>query len=267
MLYLIQSDYEDGAIDNLIIQDLIEKKHFDSMYIGMTFDDMKQLTDKFIQEKSHLGTVSAKDAVPIGSIQFVSEYFSKVYNIKAIMNLEVPLVLQKDEFLHREYSIVKGSELPKSGEYFIKDATAPKTFSYCGNLEYMKDSSFKQEDICNEHLYVLSKVLDIKAEYRVYIFDGKVQAIINYNGDPFIFPDTKVILKADAIYRCSNEYPSAYTMDIMVTPEGTSIIECHVLFSCGLYNTIWGTSLLYGYQQAKRYILEKSKKCQKCYTK
>jgi hypothetical protein len=87
--------------------------------------------------------------------------------------------------------------------------------------------------------------MDIHAEFRVYIIDGEIVSIENYNGDPLVFPDINLIKKANLIYSIQKDYPRSYSMDVMVTDRGTSIIEIHNFTSLGLYSTIWGTNLLY----------------------
>ena len=45
-----------------------------------------------------------------------------------------------------------------------------------------------------------------------------------------------------------------FVMDIMVNNRGTSIIEIHPLFSCGIYQTILGSDFLRGYRDSLEYL-------------
>jgi hypothetical protein len=171
--------------------------------------------------------------------------------------IEIPPVLRTDEFLKRKYSIVKGSELPKQGYFFIKNASKLKEFSYTGYIELLDK---KINDINPEDFYQVSEVVNILSEYRVYVINKKIYAIAYYNGNPCIFPDINLIQKANLIYSIQPDYPNSYTMDVMINEKGTSIIEIHPLFSCGIYQTVIGEDFLYGYKDSLDYIINHNTK-------
>jgi hypothetical protein len=98
--------------------------------------------------------------------------------------------------------------------------------------------------------------MDIIAEYRVYFLRSEVYAIEYYNGNPLCFPDRNTIMSANMRYAREKDYPGSYTMDVMVTKDGTFLTEIHpVLFSCGLYTTVLGVDFLNGYIDGLHYIL------------
>jgi hypothetical protein len=186
-------------------------------------------------------------AIPIGSIQFVTKFLNKIYDIEQINPIEIPKCLKTPEFLKREYDIVPYDYIPETGNWFIKDASTLKSFIHFGNKENMPENS-------KEHLYQISEILNVQSEYRVYIIDGKVENICNYNGEPLILPDTNLIKKANAIYSIQPDYPKSYTIDVMVSDRGTSIIEIHPFISVGLYSTLWGANLLQAYIDGINYV-------------
>lgn len=168
--------------------------------------------------------------------------------------IEVPNVLQTKEFLKRDYHIIPFNKLPVNGKYFIKDATQLKNFCYQGELSFLP-----LQEMDPTHLYQISEIVDVLSEYRVYGIDHKIECIAHYNGNPLLLPDITLLNKANGLYQFEKDVPKSYTMDIMVTKQGTSIIEIHNFTSVGLYNTVWGTNLLYAYRDGIDYLLQYNK--------
>ena len=92
-------------------------------------------------------------------------------------------------------------------------------------------------------------------EQGASIINGKIEAISNYNGDVTILPDIHLINKAVGIINKNEEWLKSYTIDVMVGPKGTALIEVHNFASVGLYNTLWGDNLLYAYRQGIDYLV------------
>ena len=236
----IENDYVD--IDVRIVEDLIRGSRRNINYCFSTTQGLKDLID-------------LNEYLPIGNLDFVTKWLTLVYGINNINPIEIPKSLRKYEFLKREYSIVKGSEIPKSGTYFIKDASHLKNFSYCGDMSHFDfDKNIKEND-----LYVLSEyVRDIYAEYRVYVLNGSVESIVQYDGEPMDFAkhpiDVALLNKAVVLYNLEDGHAKSYTIDIMVTESGTAIIEMHPFISIGLYATVWGDNLLKAYEDGIKYV-------------
>jgi len=264
MIFLVQREIDPKLqrnsldIDSSILLDLIEKEKYLHTYQFCTLKDM--------QLGNILSTPKMKEAIPLGSIEFVTAYFQRFYNIEKMNPIEIPPCLRTKEFLKRDYQIVKASDIPQNGEYFIKDVSQLKVFSYNGEMSY-----FMRDDIAlhlnRNHLFQVSERVDILSEWRVYILDGEIYNIANYEGNPCIFPDINLIEKANRIYSTQADFPKSYTMDIMVIQKKeeiqTALIECHILFSTGLYNTVWGTNWLYGYRDSKDYVLRQNSEISK----
>lgn len=206
-----------------------------------------------------------KKSIPIGSINFVSTWLKVFYNIDKENPIEIPPILRTDEFLKRKYSIVTADKLPRTGRYFIKDVSKLKEFTYSGDLEYfLFDEMFEPAKspydyslrINPDHLFQVSEIVNILSEYRVYIIDGKIENIANYNGDVTLFPDVELIKKANDLYSIQPDYPKSYSMDLMITPRGTAITEIHNYTSLGHYSTLFGDNLLYAYRDGIDYLLK-----------
>ena len=259
MIFILQKEKEEIDLEIFILEDILKKERFLTEYIFM---DLKGLENLEINEKN-------KNAIPVGTIPFVATWLKRFHNIENINPIEIPPCLRTEEFLKRNYNIVKAEDIPTRGRWFIKDASQLKNFSYEGNMQF-----FMHEDIFGKpktkydcslyldktHLFQISEIVNVLSEYRVYFIRGEIQAISHYNGDPCILPDVNLIKKANNIYSMQKDYPKSYTMDIMVTSRGTSIIEIHDFTSCGLYNSLWGTNLLYAYRDGIDWILNHNTK-------
>lgn len=206
-----------------------------------------------------------KDAIAIGEIRFVEKFLKIFHGIDYEISIEIPPCLRQDRFLKRKYSIVPAWNLPRKGNYFLKDATKQKAFSYKGELSYfLDDEMFKPKEsvfdasvrIDNEHLYQVSEVVQVLAEYRVYVLDGNVETISHFAGNPYKLPDIELIKEAVEIYGKELDCPGSYSLDIMITPRGTAITEIHNFMCLGLYNVIWNEDLLYAYRDGWEYVLK-----------
>jgi hypothetical protein len=239
MNFLIQ-EVDEGHpmyLDITILRDLIRTSHHE--YTDMSMNLLKNLNHK----------VGLSGFVPIGDLEFVQYYLKEYCGIDKLNPIDVPDMLRRKIFLKRNYDFKYGYDLPTTGSYFIKDVSELKKFTHIGNIEDIQD------EIIKDHLYQISDIIDIKSEYRVFIIDGKIHSINYYNGDPCVLPDVTLIQNANAFYALQPDYPKSYSMDVAVTSKGTCILECHVLFSCGLYTTLLGYNFLQGYQHAMEYTM------------
>ena len=171
-------------------------------------------------------------AIAIGEIDFVEKFLRIFHGIEHEISIEIPPCLRQERFLKRKYSIVPVWEIPRKGNYFIKDATQQKVFTYKGDLEsFLYDEMFepKSSEFDNslrldyEHLYQVSEIVSVLAEYRVYVLNRKVETISHFSGDPFRLPDVDLIKEAVDLYNQQLDCPGSYSLDVMITPKGTAI--------------------------------------------
>jgi hypothetical protein len=127
MIFLLQaSDDADGMmVDHAILKELLIYSHWEyyEMHLADFFDG------KTLKEKRDFPD-NFDDAIPLGTINFVTAYLNIFKNIERMYPIEIPKCLRTDEFLKRNYAIIQGKNIPKSGTYFIKNASKLKTFSY-----------------------------------------------------------------------------------------------------------------------------------------
>lgn len=168
------------------------------------------------------------DVVPIGTLEFVQKYLSVVHNINTMNPIEIPKELRLPHLLLRDYKIVQYDELPHNGQWFIKDVSKLKQFSYCGSMDtFFNDESFKQysNQLDPSHLYQVSEIIPIVAEYRVIVIEDKIYGIQFYDGEPTTMPTSKEIAKireAVGRYSLNNARPRAYTIDVAIIMSSTN---------------------------------------------
>ena len=229
-------------IENQIVKNLIQESYGIHDSIVLPLEMMILLCQK---------NNNMLDYIPVGSLDFVSKWTELKTGRKGDqIPIEIPSFLQNEYFLKRDYKIISYDEIPDKGTYFIKDASVLKKYAYAGELSFVDKSS-----LCKDHLFALSEYVNILSEFRVYVIDGKIENICNYNGDCCIFPDSSVINDIVGEMKKNSEMPKSYTIDVMVTDKGTSIIEIHNFMSVGLYGCLWSQKLLSAYQDGIDYLL------------
>jgi len=249
--FLIQSDKDALEIEEMIVRSLLL--------------DTKHVHESRDVRLSELDGITEKGLVPVGTIPFVTKYLQNAYGFEKENPIEIPDYLRTEEFLKRDYSIVTAEDIPRTGTFFLKDVSELKKFGQIITAEYfITDEMFDDAprgkfDLTfafpKEHLYQVSEIFNIKSEYRVYVIDGEIECIAHYNGDATLFPDINLIKKAVGLITLNEKWLKSYTIDVMVGPKGTALIEIHNFASVGLYSTIWGTDLLYAYRDGIDYLL------------
>lgn len=247
MLFILQKLKEDHSmfIDQMILKDLLRNSEHE--YEELHLVDLRDPEGGLLWAECF--PERYKNAIPLGTIEFVNTFIKIFYGIEKMNPIEVPVNMRRPELLKRQYGMYLVDDLPDDGEWFIKDASELKSLRYYGDKNLI--NAFNSDE---GHVYQCSEIIDIKSEYRVYFINGELYTLANYNGDPKLMPDMNVILMANGLYSMQKDYPKSYTMDIAITEKGTCILECHVLFSCGLYTTVLGTDFLHGYIDGMNYL-------------
>ena len=249
--FLVQSDKDALEFEERLVRNLLR--------------DTKHVHESSNAYFSELDGIAEKGLVPVGTIQFVTKYLQNIYGFEKENPIEIPEYLRTEEFLKRNYSIVAAEDIPRIGTFFLKDVSELKKFGQVITAEYFitdemfDDAPREKFDLppafSKDHLYQVSDVFNIKSEYRVYVIDGDIECVAHYNGDPTLFPDINLIKKAVSLITLNEKWLKSYTIDVMVGPKGTALIEIHNFASVGLYSTIWGTNLLYAYVDGIDYLL------------
>jgi hypothetical protein len=232
MFFVFQNDADDFSVEIASIKNLI--KGTSHRFVDLPIGVIPQ-TPQYI--------------LPIGTIEFTQSLLKLRYGIEKMNPVEIPMILRNNHFLGRDYRIVPFNQIPDNGKYFLKDASELKRFTAFGNRRNMDGAD-------KTHLFAVSEIMNIISEYRVYIINREIYAIEYYNGDPCVFPDVQKIKQANAAYQSQPDYPRSYTIDVMVTPTGTYIVEVQpVLFSVGIYTTVISESFSRGYSDSLQYLM------------
>lgn len=270
MFFLIQDEpIGRDQVQNAIYLDVLRRNKYMHSYEFMSIMDFyKEEEDDFsmIQTKKTLHDFDERyqNAIPLGNVSFIERYLQTFKGIERDNAIEVPPVLRTDEFLKRKYSIVPRDSIPRQGSYFIKDATQQKCFSYKGELEYyLHDEMFQEKTsefdtsirLAPDHLYQVSEIVHILAEYRVYILNRQINSMCIFAGNPLLFPDAELVKKAVRLINAQPDSPRSYSLDLMITPRGTAVTEVHTFLGIGLYTVDWDEDLLYAFKHGMDYIL------------
>lgn len=179
-----------------------------------------------------------KNDICIGSVEATSRFF-KACGIETPKYIGYPAELR--DFLYRKITKLKFSQIGDGNyPYFIKPAEDIKLFT--GTLVDSK----KQFDllkvfypqITDDTLMYISEPIDIKSEFRCFVYNGEIKGIQYYKGDCLFLPDVKTIKEMVKTYE---NPPVAYTIDVGVSyiPKygnfETILIEINDFWAIGSY--------------------------------
>ncbi len=161
--------------------------------------------------------------VPIGSVEYVLNFYKKFYDID-IKPINIPEELMKHKFLKR--NVFVGDETTKlDNPLFVKSADKIKGF-----VDIILPTDHK---ILTKGKYLFSEVVSIDSEWRGFVFNNELLDLRCYLGNFALYPQVNLVKKMIETYVNS---PRAYTIDVGVSKElRTFLIEIHQFFSCGLY--------------------------------
>lgn len=196
------------------------------------------------------------DWIPVGTLLYVQEWLKKYWDIEKMRPIEVPKILRKEKFLKREYNIVVFEDLELEGYKFLKDIDNLKVLSYIGDLSHLDKNN---NSIFKGSKYLVSNVVDIVSEYRIFVSDLEIKAIQFYDGNCTVFPNIPIIREMVGIYNLDQNRPKSYTLDIAVLKEGfTVILEVHPVTSVGTYGYT-DKDILYMYRDGIEYYKKQGK--------
>jgi hypothetical protein len=198
----------------------------------MNYDinNLQYIDYQLIDMRLLLNTQINKDYIPCGSIEFVTTYMQQIgLPIPKPVNVPMPLqdknnsgrVLYETEW--ESFETLYKMEDKKN--WFVKSFKKIKGLS--GLLSDCKSKIIKSEN------YQFSEIIDIKSEWRCFIYKNQLVGLQNYQGDFTLFPN---IEKIKSMIKAYNGQPIAYTLDVYINEYNeTYCLEVHDFFSCGLY--------------------------------
>lgn len=222
MKFLLQTMY--GKINDVEVfnaRDLIQNSRTLNSYLLMDYTELKKTNNDY------------SDWIPIGTLEYVRAWLKKYKGIEEMKPIEVPEILREEKYLGRSYDIVSFEDLELRGYKFIKDIDKLKQFSFTGDLGNLDKND---KSIFVSQNYLISNVVDIMSEYRVFVSDMSIKAIQFYDGDCTVFPDVSLLREMVGKYYLVQDRPKSYTMDIAILKNGrTIILEVHPVVSVGTY--------------------------------
>ena len=257
MMFFLQDPKESNTMEVEILElkseldrNLAEKDHpFKHRYQVVDSNFFKGGFDNTPNPYNPNSKISFKEwmrdcAIPVGSLEFVGEYLKQFHGISHMNPIEVPECLRLPHILLRNYKIVSYDNIPRDGNYFVKDVSEIKGFTYQGNMNALFSEDFGQDEFDKTHLYQVSELLDIVSEYRVIVMGSQIYGIQFYDGDPTVMPTPKEINKIKEMvvrYSVAKGHALAYTMDVAVVKscdkEGRdlALLEMHPYCAVGNY--------------------------------
>jgi hypothetical protein len=172
-----------------------------------------------------------KNYCPIGSVEFVLNFYKLVWRIENIKPINVPECLFG--FAGRTIYNIDNKDITKyDGLNYIKSNDI---------IKFEENGVYEENDLSKlpNGNYQISKIIDdIDVEYRVFVLNNEVLGIQHYGGDFRRFPDDKELDDIDTMvltYKNNGNPPPAYTLDVFGDNRGFHVMEVHDFFSCGLY--------------------------------
>lgn len=167
-----------------------------------------------------------------GSIEFVEEFLRRKYGVEHIEPILIPTALNTPKYTKRNVSVIYGKD---ALETHLEEANSKRLFvksASCLKGGYT-DLYRKGDKLPDDTAYFISDVIDMKSEWRCFVYHRQIVDIRNYCGIPWLIPNKATV--EDMVRNYTNA-PPAYTLDIAVDSAGdTVIVEVHTFLCCGLY--------------------------------
>ena len=182
--------------------------------------------------------IAEKEATPenlvFGGARLVREYLGRM-GIEP-SDFDYPEVLVP--FLKREFEIKMLGEIRRrynetKSPVFIKPVEH-KLFN--GHvISHFGDLIKSQEADAATPVYVVDHV-EFVSEWRFYVWDGKIEGVDHYRGEPLLFPEPGPVTAAATLMSSCKYAPVAYGLDFGVCSDGvTRLVEANDMFALGAY--------------------------------
>lgn len=240
-IFIVQADNGSGIMDDFSLE-LVKACQYQNWYdkslnhtVYLEANGAVQVIGDVIKQTLTELKRNKTGVIPIGSLEYVQDHMGG----KKVKPINVPLELCDWYFTKREVyrleslSDLNISSVGKQARLFIKSDTRCKT-NITGEysleeIDKLRDSGV---ELFNERLFA-SSVVDIQAEWRAFVFNGKIIDVRQYTGDWQEQYKAQFILDAVRAYK---DCPPAYTLDVGILKDGRMvIIEAHNFIACGLY--------------------------------
>jgi hypothetical protein len=201
------------------------------------YGGIKPLPVKMVQEYSGQG-------IPLGTNEQVEDQM-RIEGITPPSPLDIPPEL--DKYIGKREKNSKVIRLDSQTCRHVGDKLILyNTFQRCWHYKSLRKTKDEQRKIPYGQNVINPKFpcrikpwFTFASEWRVFVYNGRVEACQHYQGDPLVFPCRYTIRDMIKEYKSA---PPAYTLDVGVIYSGkrdtiiaTLLIECHHFYGCGLY--------------------------------
>lgn len=178
--------------------------------------------------------------VPVGSIEFCETLLRRWYGIEHLRPINIPSQLLADQFTGRKVTYISSLAdwerivLGKAGfdpqHLFVKRADRAKAEP----AFFFPDEQTQAPSFEPGRVYLVSERVDIRSEWRAFVWNHRILDIRSYSGDPWSVPNRETVERMVAAY--TDNALLAYTLDVAVLENGrTVVVEVHNFIACGLY--------------------------------
>lgn len=210
------------------------------------------------------------DYIPVGSVEFVEDFVKANYGENAVRELKPMYPEFFNDFylgdmkLGNAYKAAEAISKDPSAALHVKSATRIKDEN---NGSYGPSYILGMKDIYNkDNGWYVGSCIYPKSEWRVFVNDGIILGIKNYNGSPWILPNEEVVKRLVDGYcesiKYKTEESNTFVLDVGVSPidGATKVVEIHEFYSCGLYGFDLYERLPYMFSKQWFHILNRIKK-------
>lgn len=250
-------DFSYELIDSCKYQNWFYREECNNVYLttdGVNAVNIEgyEITVEELMERFH------NEIVPVGTIEFVQNIMHKYHNKEYIKPINIPEELDKFEYVRRGIHRAESKEqllkimdtLLYSNGAFIKSETECKR-GFNGRYTFKEIDNISDVYGIQEDRYIISTLIDIKSEWRVFIYRGEILDCRQYEGEWFDRFDSHFIKETVKAY---TNCPPAYTLDVALLKDGKmAVIEVHNFISCGLYGFTSGKHIPQMFERAYKY--------------
>lgn len=218
---------------------LIEYIEFDKLiYLDKSYNEFIPIGNlKFIDIFSkvvHLGNKEPiKEILSNNSISN-EDKLNKIYYLKSVIPLNVPDFLNCFSGIERDLRIVSKEDVINLKNVYIKSIERYKGDSNLNHLGFWDKNNFEED------FYLVSNLIDIDCEYRVFVLNDNILDIKMYVGNWDCYNLLDLSIVSDVVKTIKNnrnleDFPLCYTLDFYINNNKTYLMEVHPFVSCGLY--------------------------------
>lgn len=228
-------DFCNSLVESCLYQNWYKQETYHNLYTSFNYDEAVSFESNRRVDINSLMT-SGDAVIPVGSIEFVQKAMQRFYKVLRIEPINIPGELMSKEFTAR--NVVRVKSLNELRDYVQENDNVQSWFIKSDTMcKSAVTGTYRSSEILktgfSEDKYLVSTLVDIVAEWRVFVYRDEIMDCKQYSGSWKSTPNVSFIEKAVKKYIL---HPPAYTLDVAMLKNGDmAVIEAHNFISCGLY--------------------------------